>query len=118
MCADMQPSDSTGSTPEERTAVKLLITYDPLPETREAYLEYVLGEFVPGLEQAGLPMSDAWHTAYGSYPLRLTGFRAPDRGTLEEFLASEAFQRLESRLQTFVVNYRRRIVPDRRGFQF
>jgi hypothetical protein len=98
--------------------VKLLITYDPIPETREAYLEYVLGEFVPGLERAGLPMSEAWHTAYGSYPLRLAGFRAPDQETLETFLASEDFRRLESRLRSYVVNYRRRIVPDRPGFQF
>ena len=118
MCADLLPASSAGAMRSARTAVKLLISYDPLPETREAYLEYVLGEFVPGLEQAGLPMSDAWHTAYGRYPLRLTGIRAPDRATLEAFLASEAFHRMETRLQTFVVNYRRRVVADRPGFQF
>ncbi len=118
MCADLLPAESAGAMRSPGTAVKLLITYDPLPDTREAYLEYVLGEFVPGLEQAGLPMSEAWHTAYGRYPLRLTGFRAPDRATLESFLASEAFLRMETRLQSFVVNYRRRIVRDRRGFQF
>ncbi len=118
MCADARPAGPAGERRGTRAAVKLLITYDPIPETREAYLEYVLGEFVPGLEQAGLPMSDAWHTAYGSYPLRLTGFRAADRATLESFLASDNFQRLEERLLSFVVNYRRRIVPDRPGFQF
>ena len=47
--------------------VKLLLTYDPLPENREAYFNYVLGEFVPALEHLGLTMSEAWHTAYGSY---------------------------------------------------
>ena len=62
-------------------AVKLLISYDPLPEQREAYLQYVRGEFVPALEQLGLIMCDAWYTAYGSHPLRLAGFLATDRAT-------------------------------------
>ena len=57
--------------------VKLLLSFDPLPDRREDYVQYVLGEFVPSLARAGLPMCEAWHTAYGRYPLRLTGFLAP-----------------------------------------
>jgi hypothetical protein len=98
--------------------VKLLLTYDPLPERREAYFNYVLGEFMPALEHLGLKMSEVWHTAYGSYPLRLTGFVANDRDRLEKILASEQFRDLEARLQDFVVNYRRRVVPSRGRFQF
>lgn len=98
--------------------VKLLLTYDPIPEQREAYFRYVLGEFVPTLENLGLKMAEAWHTAYGAYPLRLTGFVAPDRESLDAVLESETFERLETRLQDYVVNYQRRIVPVRRRFQF
>ncbi|HSR47784.1 MAG TPA: hypothetical protein VLL77_07315 [Anaerolineales bacterium] len=98
--------------------VKLLLSYDPLPDQREEYFRYVLGEFVPALEQLGLKMSEAWHTAYGDYPLRLAGFVAPDQRTMDEVLASEAFGDLESRLQAFVVNYRRRIVPQGGRFQY
>ena len=43
--------------------VKLLLAYDPIPDKREAYFNYVLGEFVPALEHLGLTMSEAWHTA-------------------------------------------------------
>src|SRR3972149_3668319 len=50
--------------------VKLLLSYDPLPERGEEYFRYVLGEFVPALEHLGLTMSEAWHTAYGSRPPR------------------------------------------------
>src|SRR3989337_2429568 len=60
-------------------SVKLLLTYDPLPKHREEYFRYVLGEFVPALENLGLTLCEAWHTAYGEYPLRLTGFIAEDR---------------------------------------
>lgn len=97
---------------------KLLLTYDPLPERREAYFQYVLGEFVPALEQMGLSLCEAWHTAYGSYPLRLSGFIAINESDIEEILASEDFIELEERLQEFVDNYNRRVVEYRNSFQF
>jgi hypothetical protein len=99
-------------------AVKLLISYDPLPDRREGYLHYVRGEFVPALEQLGLVMCDAWYTAYGSHPLRLSGFLATDRDTLEDVLDSQTFQALERRLLEFVSNYSRKIVPHRATFQY
>ena len=102
----------------EDAAVKLIITYDPVPEHREAYFRYVLGEFVPALEQMGLTLSEAWHTAYGEYPLRLNGFLASDEGTLTEILSSEEFRTLEERLQTYVINYSRRVVSCRNAFHF
>ena len=98
--------------------VKLLLTYDPLPEKREDYFQFVLGEFVPALEHLGLQMSEVWHTAYGSYPLRLAGFMAPDRETLDRIMASQTYQDLEKQLLEYVENYTRRIVPLRRTFQF
>ncbi|HLC05170.1 MAG TPA: hypothetical protein VJK02_19220 [Anaerolineales bacterium] len=97
---------------------KLLLTFDPVPETRESYFNYVLGEFVPTLEHLGLTMAEAWHTAYGEYPLRLTAFVAQDQETLDRILTSDTFMELESRLQTLVVNYTRRVVRVRSRFQF
>ena len=98
--------------------VILLLTYDPMPDRREAYFSFVLGEFVPEMERLGLKMSEAWHTAYGDYPLRLTGFIAPDQTTMDFAVGSPDFQGLEQRLQDFVVNYQRRVAPLRRRFQF
>jgi hypothetical protein len=103
---------------EEHKAVKLILTFDPIPERQEAYFQYVLGEFVPTLEHLGLRMCEFWHTAYGAYPLRLTGFIAPNRTTIESILASEDFQHLEHKLQDFVQNYERRVVLVRGDFQF
>ncbi|NIM95090.1 MAG: hypothetical protein GTO18_15430 [Anaerolineales bacterium] len=103
---------------QDRQEVKLLLTFDPISEGREEYFHYVLGEFIPTLEHLGLKLCEAWHTAYGPYPLRLTGFLARDRATMEEILTSEDFQELEARLQDYVHNYTRRVVPVRRNFQF
>ncbi len=102
----------------DHNPVKLLLTYDPIPEHREAYFRYVLGEFVPAMEQMGLTMCDSWYTAYGAYPLRLTGFIAPDMDTLDHILSSSTFKVLEARLQELVVNYARRVVPRSSRFQF
>ncbi|TFH37464.1 MAG: hypothetical protein E4G99_02535 [Anaerolineales bacterium] len=106
--------------PEEtlENAVKLILTYDPLPERREAYFRYVLGEFVPTLEQMGLTLSEAWHTAYGEYPLRMTGFLASNERAMDSVLTSEEFLALETRLQEYVFNYSRRVVSSRNTFQF
>jgi hypothetical protein len=98
--------------------VKMLLTFDPVPGRREEYFRYMLGRFVPALEQLGLTMAETWHTAYGDYPLRLTAFLAPDASTMNSVLGSDAFARLEAQLQDYVQNYRRRVVPADRRFQF
>lgn len=98
--------------------VKMLLTFDPLPERREEYFRYMLGRFVPTLEHLGLTMAETWHTAYGDYPLRLTAFLAPDASTMTTVIGSEAFARLEEQLQDYVHNYSRRVVPADRRFQF
>ena len=103
---------------DQAAPVKLLLSYDPRPGKREDYFQFFLGEYVPHLEHLGLRMTEAWHTAYGSYPLRLTGFMAPDRDYLDQVLQSETFIQLEVRLLEFVSNYERRIVPADQNFQY
>jgi hypothetical protein len=63
-------------------------------------------------------MSDAWYTAYGDYPLRLTGFVASDENALQRVLDSDDFLALEGGLLEYVVNYQRRVVPTHQRFQF
>jgi len=105
-------------TKDDHKTVKLLLTYDPRAEQREEYFHFVLGEFVPALEQLGLTMCEAWHTAYGDYPLRLTGFLADDMDAMQGVLTSDAFHKLERRLLIYVENYRRRVVHAGQRFQF
>ncbi len=102
----------------QQLQTKLILTYDPIPEQREAYFRYVLGEFVPTMEQMGLRMCESWHTAYGSYPLRLQGFTADDNDAMAQILDSRDFKELEERLQEYVVNYQRRVVLRKKTFQF
>ena len=98
--------------------VKMLITYDVVPELQQAYYEFVLGEMVPTAQSIGLVLSEAWHTAYGEYPIRLNGFVARSRQDLDRILASAEWQQLEEKLKRFVTGYQRKTVPYREGFQF
>ncbi len=100
------------------TRVKMLITYDVVPELQQAYYEFVLGEMVPTAQSMGLVLSEAWHTAYGEYPIRLNGFVARSRQDLDRILASAEWRQLEDKLKRFVTGYQRKTVPYREGFQF
>lgn len=99
--------------------VKFLLTYDIRPEIQDQYFQFVLGEMVPTLQSMGLAMGGAWHTAYGQYPMRLVEFVAENREALDRILATPVWEQMETRLQRYVVNYGRKIVPLRENaFQF
>lgn len=98
--------------------IKMLITYDVVPELQQAYYEFVLGEMIPTAQSMGLVLSEAWHTAYGDYPIRLNGFVAKDRAVLDRVLGSTEWRQLEDKLKRFVTGYQRKIIPYREGFQF
>jgi hypothetical protein len=97
---------------------KVLLTYDIIPETQETYYQFMLGELVPTVQNMGLGMAEAWHTAVGDYPIRLVAFVAESRESVDKILESEQWEELETRLQQYVVNYKRRVVPFRDRFQF
>ena len=99
------------------TRVKMLISYDVVLELQQAYYEFVLGEMIPAAQSMGLVLSEAWHTAYGPYPIRLNGFVAKDRAALDRVLASAEWRQLEYKLKRFGTGFRRKIVPYREGFQ-
>jgi len=100
-----------------RPRYNVVLTYDVMPEQEEDYYRFTLSEFVPGLQGLGLYLARAWHTAYGDYPLRQSEFVAEDLATIRKALSSDAFRRLEDRLQEYVFNYERKIVPFNEGFQ-
>lgn len=102
---------------ESNDGLKLLISYNIIPETAQEYYEFVLGRYVPVMQALGLEMSDAWHTAYGDYPNRLIGFVAKDRETMRGVLEGEVWDELNEKLQEYVTDFQYKIVPYEVGFQ-
>ncbi len=98
--------------------VKLLLVYDIKPHREAEYYRYVLGEFLPTLQNMGLIMVEGWHTAYGDYPMRLITFRAEDESVMRKVVHSEEWRSAKERLLKLVRDYEERIVVGRNPFQF
>ncbi len=105
------------STPPD-PRVKLLISYDIVTELQQEYAEFILRELIPKLQEMGLPMTEAWHTAYGNYPIRMAGFVAPNEEVMKRVLTSDEWKNLERRFKQFVTDLELKVVAYKEGFQF
>ncbi|HRQ32016.1 MAG: hypothetical protein HS124_07460 [Anaerolineales bacterium] len=99
-------------------AAKVLMTWDILGERNNEYFEFVIGEFIPGVQRLGLQPAEAWATIYGSYPQIQVGLLASDATQARQILSSNDWGILQERLFGYVKNFSYRIVMARSGFQF
>lgn len=98
--------------------IKLLLAYNIKPNREAEYYRYVLGEFLPRLQDMGLMMVEGWHTAYGEYPIRLIAFRAQDNTDIYNILNSSEWKEGKEKLLKLVLDYEERLVPAKNIFQF
>jgi hypothetical protein len=102
---------------EQNSPVKLIMTWDILPEHEQEYFEFVIREFIPGAQRLGCELSDAWATVYGAQPQILVGAMLPSLNRARQLLSSPEWNELHLKLQTFVQNYHHKIVTAKSGFQ-
>ncbi len=98
-------------------AVKLLMTWDILPGREQEYFEFVVRDFIPGVQRMGMEPSDAWFTMYGGQPQILAAMQMPSIVSLQRVLASAEWKELIQRLLDYVENYQFKVVQARAGFQ-
>jgi len=99
-------------------AVKILMTWDIAQENEQEYFEFIVSEFVPGVQRLGFQPLDAWATLYGDYPQIQVGMMATDALNAQRALDSEAWEKLQEKLFEYIENFSYKIVPARSGFQF
>ena len=99
-------------------SVKVLMTWDIAGERDQEYFEFVIGEFIPGVQKLGLQPAEAWATIYGSYPQIQVGLLAPDAEQARNVLNSDEWNILQDRLFSYVKNFSYKVVNARSGFQF
>ena len=97
--------------------VKLLMTWDIIPGREQEYFEFVVREFVPGIQRLGIQPTEAWYTTYGRRPQILTGAVTETLARMELALGTEDWKRLRDRLLDYVTNFDSRIVRAAGGFQ-
>jgi len=96
---------------------KLLLSWDILPGREQEYFEFVVREFIPGIQALGLEPSDAWLTIYGDQPQILTGVKVENLNSLNEVLASQAWDQMIKKLLDYVDNLEIKTVKIKPGFQ-
>jgi hypothetical protein len=99
-------------------SVKLMMTWDILPEHEQEYFEFVIGEFIPGVQRLGFQPAEAWATIYGNYPQIQVGILGDDLPGVQQILRSEGWNQLREKLFGLVKNFSIKVVPARNGFQF
>lgn len=98
-------------------AVKLMMTWDILPGQEQDYFEFVVRDFIPGVQKLGLQPSQAWFTLYGESPQILAEMLTPDLGSAQKVLDSHDWEDLKLRLFEYVEDFSLKIINARRGFQ-
>jgi len=97
--------------------VKLLMTWDIAPEHERDYFEFVIQEFVPGVQVLGLQPTEAWATIYGEQPQIMVTMLAESLTLARNAMNSDGWSRLQDKLLALVRNFEYKIVPARGGFQ-
>ena len=98
-------------------AVKLLMTWDILPGRDQEYFEFLVRDFIPGLQHMGMEPSDAWWTVYGNQPQIMAAAQMPDLDAVQRILQTSDWQGLTQRLLDYVENFQYKVIPSRNGFQ-
>lgn len=98
-------------------AVKLLMTWDILPGREQEYFEFVVRDWLPGIQKLGLEPSDAWFTMYGDQPQIMASAQVSSIARLQSILASQEWDGLVKQLLDYVEDFKYKVVPARSGFQ-
>ena len=98
-------------------SIKLLMTWDILPGREQEYFEFVVRDFIPGVQGLGMEPSDAWFTMYGHQPQIMAAMLMPNINALQSALDSQEWQSLKQRLLDYVENFDSKVVQARNGFQ-
>jgi hypothetical protein len=94
------------------------MSWDISPNHEQEYFEFVVREFLPGIQRLGFELNDAWATVYGVHPQILVAAMLPSFSKARSILDSEGWLSLNNQLMDFVQNYSLKIVEARGGFQF
>jgi len=97
---------------------KLIMTWDIVPEREQEYFEFVVREFIPGVQRLGFELTDAWATIYGTQPQIMVAATLPSLVKVQQVMRSTEWESLSNQLQDFVQNFSQKVVEAQGGFQF
>lgn len=96
---------------------KLVMRWDIRPETESEYFEFLVHEFIPGLNKLGIMDIQVWYTQFGDCEKKLASGISPSMEKMKAALNSDEFEMLLSKLQQFVENFSQKVISATGGFQ-
>ncbi|MCP4360379.1 MAG: hypothetical protein GY796_20415 [Chloroflexi bacterium] len=96
---------------------KLLMRWDIRPEAESEYFEFLVHEFIPAMNKLGIMDIQVWYTQYGDCEQKLASGITPSKEKMEAALNSEEWEELSGRLQSYVTDFEKKVVPATGGFQ-
>lgn len=97
--------------------IKIIMRWNVRPETESEYFEFLVHEFIPGMNRLGISDFQVWYTAYGDCEQKLASGIAPSKEHMDFALQHEEWAKLHDKLQSFVDNFNQKVIPATRGFQ-
>jgi hypothetical protein len=89
---------------------RLMLIYDIDPLHYGAYYRYMIGEFVPAMQQMKMHMIYAWQVVSDHRPERQVDFVCEGEAIMRDLLTNDRFLRAERRLKSYTTRYRRKVV--------
>lgn len=102
---------------DEDRPIKIIMTWDITPEHEQEYFEFIIRDYIPGVQRLGCELTDAWATVYGTKPQITVGMILPTARKARQLLQSEDWLALNNRLQDFIQNFAIKMVYARNSFQ-
>jgi len=96
---------------------KILMRWDIRPETESEYFEFLVHEFIPGLNRLGIVEVQVWYTQYGNCEQKLASGITSSPDKMKAALRSEEWNKLILKLKEYVDNFSSKVVEATGGFQ-
>jgi len=96
------------------------MSWDIKPGRDQEYFEFVVREWLPGVNNLGIQTTWAWYTVYSrdnNAPQILAEAISDDLVAMRNALKSPDWQELHDKLLGYVTNYKQKIVRITGGFQ-
>ena len=98
-------------------STKLIMNWDIRPETESEYFEFLVHEFIPGMNRLGIEEIQVWYTTYGECEQKLATGITPDMEQMQTALGSDDWEKMTDKLNGYVTDLHLKVIPATRGFQ-
>lgn len=98
-------------------STKLVMNWDVRPETESEYFEFLVHEFIPGMNRLGIGEIQVWYTTYGECEQKLATGITPDLEQMQTALGSDDWERMTDKLNGYVTDWNLKVIPANKGFQ-